>query len=105
MRTSPSPCVSANEMQPVFVQAFMWLRIRAWRSPAVFSIKLTDNCRGFGPQYLEVNTAMNCGLMMSRAAAISAIRPTTGAFAGLIFLAVSAAVITRRDGRDLGVQT
>src|SRR5512146_1357015 len=101
MRTSPTPPVSRKEMHPVLVHAFMWRIIRALKSAGVLSIKLTVSLRDFGPQYLAVMTAMRRGSWTWNRPATAFRGPKTGAFAGLIVLAVSAAFTSNRFGSDL----
>src|SRR5687767_2246678 len=98
MRTCPVSEVSWKEMPAVNVQAFRWLTILARRSAGVLSMKLTVSIRGDGPQYRPVSSVSRSG------AAIPKERPSgirSGALTGLILIAVSAAFVCSRAGRDL----
>src|SRR5438067_2030647 len=55
-------------MHAVWPQAFMFARMRVWRLAGVLSMKLTVSCRGDGPQYFAVRTAMRIGSRTKSAA-------------------------------------
>src|SRR6185436_14575971 len=100
----PTPLVATSEMQAAVLQAFMWLMIRFRRSAGVDSMKLTVNWRGRGPQYFDVSTAMARGGAMLTPSGSDAIGPNAGALTGLILVAVSAAFVRSRVGRNLRAQ-